>query len=176
MSKPVTRAELRQLRLTVEGMWYVLLDLEERSPLAEPAQRDTPAEPPVLLPPVTDEHVEAVLAEEGYYPKRLQPNRAKGRGPQLINGPQRGDIHDRIMDEIAAVLAAVGHAVTSREIQAHPKAALIRQRYRDAYHGIAAITTHIRQYGRDWDIVEAKHPSGSRRAIAWYFRTKGKRA
>lgn len=165
----VTRAEVRSLRLGIEAMWYTLLDMEERLPNPDALPQAG------TLPAISDAHVEQVLEDEGYTPRAkhyAKPRDGAGRGARVnINGPVRGDIHERIMDELAAILTKNGGAMTSRELQA--KSPLVQRRYRDVDHRVAAVTTHMRNFGADWDIVEAKHPSGQRLALAWYFK-KGK--
>lgn len=163
-NKEVTRAEARSLRLAVESMWYSLLEIEERLPNPQ----DLPQ--PGALPAVSDEHVERVLEDEGFtVPRKTYTQTRKSNGKIVnFNGPMRGDIHDRIMDELAAILAKNNAPMTSRELQA--KSPLIQRRYRDVAHRVAAVTTHMRNFGADWDIVEAKHPSGQRVALAWYFK------
>lgn len=164
MADDITREEVRNLQNAAEAIFYALVALEERLP------NPNNLPPAGTLPAITDEHVERVLVDEGYIPRPKHYTKPRASNGHIVNynGPRQGAIHEKIMNELEDILRQSGKAMTSRELQA--KSPLIQRRYRSVNHRVAAVTSHMRNMGEDWDIVEVKHPSGSRRALAWYFK------
>ena len=120
--------------------------------------------------PSQEETRDALAARILGLPKTRTYTKSPVRGTRkiVISGTKTTPIE--FLNEISSVLQKAGHALSSREI--YVLSPIAQKRYRDERRGIAGITSTLRGHGSRINVVPTPHPSGSRKAIAWFFKEK----